>query len=95
MRSRDVTRHSIRGRNGEETREEDNSHGGVGAHRRDSGRGGSSMCLGLNLRVFVGTRYGEAGQNGAVGAVRRTLRHHRQKVCQTNPTFQMLSRNPS
>ena len=95
MRSRDGTRHSIRERNGEETREGVNGHGGVGAHRRDSGRGGSSMCLGRNLRVAEGTRYGEAEQNGAVGAVRRTLRHHRQKVCQTNPPFQMLIRNPS
>jgi len=85
MRSRDGTRHSIRERNGEETREGVNGHGSVGAHRRDSGRGGSLMCLGRNLRVAEGARYGEAGQNGAVGVVRRSFRHHRRTVCQNNP----------
>jgi hypothetical protein len=35
------------------------------------------MCLGRNLRVTEGARYGEAGRNGALGAVRRTLIHDR------------------
>ena len=61
MRPRDGTRHTIRERNGEETREGVKGHGGVGAHSR--------------TRVAEGARYGEAGQNGAVGVVRRSFRH--------------------
>ena len=56
------------------------------------GKGRLVNVFGENLRVAEGTRYGEAGQNGAVGTVRKTLRHHKQKVCQTNSTFQMLIR---
>ena len=63
MRPRDGARHSIRERNGEETREGVNGHGSVGAHSR--------------TRVAEGARYGEAGRNEALGAVRRTLIHDR------------------
>ena len=35
------------------------------------------MCLGRDLRVTEGARYGEAGRNEALGAVRRTLIHDR------------------
>ena len=95
MRPRDGTRHSIRERNGEETREGVNGHGSVGAHRRDSGRGGSLMCLGRNLRVAEGARYGEAGQNGAVGVVRRSFRHHRNTtvLCGSNTPVAASSHN--
>ena len=75
--------------------------GGEGESQRSRERRGTQASLGKgrlvnvfgeNLRVAEGTRYGEAGQNGAVGAVSKTLRHHKQKVCQKNSTFQMLIR---
>ena len=40
------------------------------------GKGRLVNVFGENLRVAEGTRYGEAGQNRAVGAVRKTLRHY-------------------
>ena len=81
MRPRDGTRHSIRERNGEETREGVNGHGSVGAHSR--------------TRVAEGARYGEAGQNGAVGVVRRSFRHHRNMtvLCGSNTTLAASSPN--
>ena len=81
MRPRDGARHSIRERNGEETREGCNGLGSVGAHSR--------------TRVAEGARYGEAGQNGAVGVVRRSFRHHRSMtvLCGSNTPLAASSHN--
>jgi hypothetical protein len=81
MRPRDGARHSIRERNGEETREGVNGHGSVGAHSR--------------TRVAEGARYGEAGQNGAVRVVRRSFRHHRNMtvLCGSNTPLAASSPN--
>ena len=81
----DSAQHTSAERGGEEgesqrSREHRSTQASLGKERHVNVFGESS-------RVAEGTRYGEAGQNGVVGAVSKTWQHHKQKVCQKRLNF--------